>query len=211
MSWTAAQAYCTQNYDGLASINNRDEYEMLLETPFSAESAWIGLHRSKPNSGIWLGTDGKQSVFFDWAEYQPNNLNGTQDCVQMLKLHWNDFQCYELLPFFCYRNLILVKENKSWEEALQYCRSNYIGLASINSVLHLQQAQQEIELTQTESVWTGLCYLDEKWLWVNKDQVGSLISIPPCPDYLHRCAALNSKTKDWENRDCNRKMNFFCY
>ncbi|KAL7870894.1 hypothetical protein SRHO_G00083910 [Serrasalmus rhombeus] len=60
------------------------------------------------------------------------------------------------------RILVLVKENKTWEEAYEYCRAQYTGLAFLSSETQLNLAKKETKETQTVSVWTGLCILAEE-------------------------------------------------
>ncbi|KAG7332890.1 hypothetical protein KOW79_003025 [Hemibagrus wyckioides] len=119
--------------------------------------------------------------------------------------------CTETDTFFCDRFLILVKEKKTWEEAQEFCRTNYTGLASVTSEWSLKQLNLETVGTETESVWTGLRFMDGKWFWVNGEQLGSLVSIPSCPVQSYRCGALNTKTNNMKNQNCNEKLNFVCY
>ena len=81
------------------------------------------------------------STFLDWASGEPRN-NG--DCVSILshqkKMATQD--CSALFPFVCLRdNLVLVKENKTWEEALEHCR----GLDPSNPRYELLSIQPEAD------------------------------------------------------------------
>ncbi|KAK7910400.1 hypothetical protein WMY93_015084 [Mugilogobius chulae] len=69
---------------------------------------------------------------------------------------------------------ILVKENKTWEEAFIHCRRNYRDLAwSIDHRYLKTMAQVRAEMADTESVWVGLFYVCalESWVWVNGNYV----------------------------------------
>ncbi|KAK7166147.1 hypothetical protein R3I93_006047 [Phoxinus phoxinus] len=114
--------------------------------------------------------------------------------------------CTSTHPFFCSKNLILVQEKNTWEEALEYCRFRYVDLAYLdyNVMLNLSDAQ-------TESVWTGLRFLAGKWFWVSKENVETNIGLPSCPHEPYRCGAYNSQNAGWENRDCEEKLNFLCF
>ncbi|CAM4486144.1 unnamed protein product [Leuciscus chuanchicus] len=94
------------------------------------------------------------------------------------------------------RNLILVQEKKTWEEALEYCRFRYVDLAYLDS-----KVIPNLSNAQTESVWTGLRFLDGKWFWVSKKNVETNIDLPSCPREPYRCGAHNSQNAQWENRD----------
>lgn len=106
---------------------------------------------------------------------------------------------------------ILVKENKTWEEALQYCRAYHTQLACPTSDTQLLLDENETAPSQTVSVWMGLHFLDGKWIWVNGQLVGSLVSLPSCPVHRYRCGARNTSSHLWENADCLNKLNFICY
>ncbi|KAK7910405.1 hypothetical protein WMY93_015089 [Mugilogobius chulae] len=69
---------------------------------------------------------------------------------------------------------ILVKEQKTWEEAFIYCRRNHRDLAwSIDHKYLKTMAQVRAEMADTESVWVGLFYVCalESWVWVNGNYV----------------------------------------
>ncbi|XP_053497940.1 galactose-specific lectin nattectin-like [Ictalurus furcatus] len=211
LNWTDAQNRCKQNNSNLAVITTDEENQRVINVGGEFASGWIGMYRSKNGSDIWLWNDGEQSFFFNWKVYQPDNFNHNENCVQITSGGWNDNFCGRAMPFYCYKILVLVNEKKTWEEALHYCRMSYTGLASLSSETQLQLAEMESNQTQTDSVWTGLRFLDGNWLWVNKDPLGDLVSLPSCPAPPYRCGARNTKTHVWENRDCNEKLNFFCY
>lgn len=136
---------------------------------------------------------------------------GSQDCVEMEPGGWNDQFCSAHRIFVCYQFIVLVEEKKTWEEAFENCRKNYTGLVSAASETKVQLAEMEISQTQTDRVWTGLRFLNGKWLWVSKEPFRKLDSLPSCPAPCYHYGALNTKTHLWENRDCNEKLNFICY
>ncbi|KAK3568831.1 hypothetical protein QTP86_017723 [Hemibagrus guttatus] len=108
------------------------------------------------------------------------------------------------------RIVILVKENKTWEDALQHCRIHYTDLAQAFSLRYPTILEMEAVDTQTVNVWTGLRFLDGKWFWVNMEPVDTPESLPSCPAKNYSCGARNIKTGVLENRDCNEKFNFLC-
>ncbi|KAG7332888.1 hypothetical protein KOW79_003023 [Hemibagrus wyckioides] len=127
---------------------------------------------------------------------------------------WNSGYCPKSKQFYCDRFLILVKEKKTWEEAREFCRTNYTGLVSVPSETSLWQLNQETVGTETESVWTGLRFMDGQWVWANGEpniQLGSLVSMPSCPALFYRCGALNTTTNTMKNQNCNERLNFICY
>ncbi|XP_062861782.1 lectin BRA-3-like [Trichomycterus rosablanca] len=113
--------------------------------------------------------------------------------------------------FYCYRSWNLVTEKKTWLEALEYCKTNHTNLASPATEEQLRLAEKVASQAETVSVWTGLQFLDGQWFWISGETLGTSDTLPSCPAYDRRCGARNLKTKTWENRDCNEKLNFICY
>ncbi|KAK2908974.1 hypothetical protein Q8A67_004811 [Cirrhinus molitorella] len=105
---------------------------------------------------------------------------------------------------------LFLGEKKTWEEALEYCRTHHTDLASITTKRQLELIKHETTESQTESVWTGLRYLVGQWFWVSNKPLGNQISVPECPAQPFSCGARNTKTDKWENRDCAEKLSFLC-
>ncbi|KAL1282206.1 hypothetical protein QQF64_001009 [Cirrhinus molitorella] len=209
-NWTDAQSYCRKYYKDLSTITSQQEQDMLMQLTTETSSKWIGLYRNTSNINQFLWSDGHPFNFSKWEPGQPNNFNRDQNCVYS-NLMWVDFSCNILLHFFCYKTVfILVKEKKTWEKALQYCRTHHTDLASITTERQLQLIKNETRESQTESVWTGLRYLVGQWFWVRNMTLGIQTPLPECPTQPYRCGAHNTKTDKWENRDCDEKLNFLC-
>ncbi|KAK1890265.1 FRAS1-related extracellular matrix protein 1 [Dissostichus eleginoides] len=69
--------------------------------------------------------------------------------------------------------VILIKENKTWEEALTYCRENHRDLVSITDSHQQRWVQKRAKMADTEFVWLGMrytCTLD-LWFWVSDRSV----------------------------------------
>ncbi|KAG7332889.1 hypothetical protein KOW79_003024 [Hemibagrus wyckioides] len=64
---------------------------------------------------------------------------------------------------------------------------------------------------ETESVWTGLRFVNGQWFWVSGEQPRSLVSMPSCPVQSYSCGALNTMTNTLNNQNCNERLNFICY
>ncbi|XP_066579184.1 putative C-type lectin domain family 20 member A [Amia ocellicauda] len=90
---------------------------------------------------------------------------------------WKNWPCIQPASFFCSakeRNITLVKLNRTWEEAQDYCRSHHTDLASILSERDQYHAFWESEDAQSSHVWLGLrlSLVTGSWFWVNREPRG---------------------------------------
>ncbi|XP_058243758.1 snaclec agglucetin subunit alpha-2-like [Hemibagrus wyckioides] len=210
LDWLHAQSYCRKNYRDLATVTSLVENKLLLQSGSSAYGSWIGLYR---NSSIWTWSDGEPLTFPNWFGYLSFLGIFQYDCVVTSSNYGfvPNYNCANKRSFYCYRFLILVKEKKTWEEAQEFCRTNYTGLVSVTSESSLQQLINGTVEMETESVWTGLRFVNGKWFWVSGEQLGSLVSMPSCPVQSYSCGALNTMTNTLNNQNCNERLNFICY
>ncbi len=105
--WPQARDYCTARGYYLATVNNFDEQEMLLEEFYvSSFTFWIGLNdRGSGNEGNFTWVNGESATFRAWAYGEPNN-SGNEDCVEMNwrgegTNDWNDARCDLYRHFLC--------------------------------------------------------------------------------------------------------------
>ncbi|XP_024866679.2 lymphocyte antigen 75-like [Kryptolebias marmoratus] len=116
--WTQAQSICREKHTDLITI--RDEQENQAFFPFQG---WIGLYRVN-NTSPWKWSRGdKEATFYDWDVDEPDS---NQHCgfKDSSKYKWRNRDCDRTYTFTCIdEKLVLVKENKTWEEALEHCRS----------------------------------------------------------------------------------------
>ncbi|XP_066577175.1 rheacalcin-2-like [Amia ocellicauda] len=114
--------------------------------------------------------------------------------------------------------LILVRENKTWEEALDHCHSHYTDLASIVSEKEHNLTALMAAEAQTTHVWLGLrqSFITHSWFWVNREVLGYQKWVqggqPQCPQSRY-CGAMSTTTEGhaWTDRPCKERLNFICY
>ncbi|XP_058244027.1 macrophage mannose receptor 1-like [Hemibagrus wyckioides] len=207
--WDTAQSHCRNYFKDLATITNTEEHQRLVGTNSGSDAGWIGWNKKDMSS--WKWSDEQPVSFLKWKLGWPDLWDWKKKCVALKDGYLFNDECDQKYNFYCYRYLILVKESKTWEEALEHCATHYTRLASLANVPQQQQANLELMLSQTETVWVGLRFMDGQWFWLSKDPVGSLDSLPSCPAQPYHCGAINITTNSWENRDCNEKLNFLCH
>ncbi|XP_035991591.1 secretory phospholipase A2 receptor-like [Fundulus heteroclitus] len=210
--WSEAQQYCQDNDKDLANIESSDLYTTVNEEDFPV---WIGLHR---DGGSWNWSAG-HSEYKKWKSKEPSSEG---DCVSISseRKEMAVQNCSAYSPFLCVSdNVFLVKKEKSWEEALEYCR----GLrSSTNSnlrfdLISLQPGEEHVYMmnkvmeADTDEVWTSLSFLAGEWLWVNGADMRHT-DLPSCPAPQQYCGALSKHdTGRIKTRDCSQKKNFLCF
>nr|XP_024655064.1 C-type lectin lectoxin-Lio2-like [Maylandia zebra] len=134
ITWTKAQNYCRDHYTDLASgLDQVDgqEFKILNKSESPLMNVWIGLFRD-----TWRWSDGSNFSFRHWDMESFNDGQNRKCAVTLLNRSgkWSSDECNNKNPFFCYGDkLILINENKTWEEALDYCRLHHTDLVSITN------------------------------------------------------------------------------
>uniref|UniRef100_A0A3B4ZUN5 C-type lectin domain-containing protein n=1 Tax=Stegastes partitus TaxID=144197 RepID=A0A3B4ZUN5_9TELE len=115
-------------------------------------------------------------------------------CFYTIIAEWHDSRDFHYDPFFCY-NVVVVRQKKTWEEALEHCREHHRDLASVASEAEMALIQRELlKNVTTERVWIGLHFFPGGWLWVDGQPLGYEVwdqgGKPACPQFKRECAAL---------------------
>ena len=170
------------------------------------EHCWVGLRKRTNNEWRWLYPDKKTSLPVSaWPDSNMDDLGcGT---IQGNMLH--DYKCDTSLNALCqYNYLVLVREEKTWDEALQHCRDYRRDLLSLHDKDELTFTLDELAWTQTEEVWIGLHWLAGRWMWLQRAASG-IISLPAeCPADGTHCGSLSEQGQ--HARSCVVKRSFFC-
>uniref|UniRef100_A0A3P9L7M0 C-type lectin domain-containing protein n=1 Tax=Oryzias latipes TaxID=8090 RepID=A0A3P9L7M0_ORYLA len=151
INWTEAQQRCRTHYTDLATVTNRKDLDKLRNMQRSSMAAWIGLYYE-------AGTN----ETFHWS------LPGVEDCK------WVDIKCTKKSHFLCFNNhVILINKNRTWEEALYYCRHYHHDLVTITNMDEQRWVQEKTKNASSPFVWTGLRYTCSLgfWFWVSDEVV----------------------------------------
>ncbi|XP_053085898.1 macrophage mannose receptor 1-like isoform X2 [Pangasianodon hypophthalmus] len=227
-TWSEAQTYCREKYTDLATINNMEEMKKLNHTlkKETAEQAWIGLQRE--GTGEWQWSLADQTFYRDgdtyrnWNSGEPNNCKKNEFCVFMSESNgfWFDDPCNRALPFVCYEDrLILIKENLTWWEALNYCRNHHYDLVSVRTEEMQLWVKEVVQNASTEHVWLGLRHdcAQRIWFWV----FGSMLCYQDwalgygtwnedCSHEKRSGAVQSGVEQQWIDLPESYKLNFIC-
>ncbi|KAF3833054.1 hypothetical protein F7725_026719 [Dissostichus mawsoni] len=210
-TWSEALQYCKREFTDLATFRSIEDLDKDVEE--QVFQVWTGLHR---DGETWSWSTGV-SDFRNWAEDEPGN-NG--DCVSSLNKEMATQNCSTRFPFVCLRhNLVVVKENKTWREALDHCRvlnspynSNIrFELVSVQPEDH-DNVMNKVKEGDTEEVSVGRPPFPGRSLGVGERCEYGVLPPPPCPPVEQGCGVLSKNgTGRVEITDCTEKRNFLCY
>ncbi|TNN56225.1 Macrophage mannose receptor 1 [Liparis tanakae] len=193
-TWPEAQEHCRRVHTDLAPVSSANDTERLrLLTGDSSEFMWFGLQRSSANRSEWTWSGGGGVSTFFWAESEPDNAVYKNYGV-MRNYESHGTYATHLKTFFCYR-AVVVRERKTWEEALEHCRERHRDLASVASDTEMSLIQRELSEDETTArLWIGLRFFPGGWLWVDGQPLAHEAwggeGKAECPEVKRRCAAL---------------------
>ncbi|KAK2817800.1 hypothetical protein Q7C36_021733 [Tachysurus vachellii] len=214
MSWYDAQTYCREKYTDLVSVRNQTENEEIMRV-IKGSDIWIGLFNDS-----WNWSDQRNSTFRYRRSDKPSGSLNCAAVSESEQRYWTDVDCTEKLPFICHENkLILIKENKTWKEALIYCRDHHHDLVSVRSEEMQLWVKEVTQNASTEHVWLGLrhtCALGF-WYWVNGEMIcyqnwapGNGTGLEDC-SHEERTGAVQSKgDQKWISLPQSQTLNFIC-
>ncbi|XP_028420344.1 macrophage mannose receptor 1-like isoform X8 [Perca flavescens] len=211
MTLPEAQNYCREHHTDLVCGVRQLQNEDLRTEAGSERNLWIGLFRE-----VYKWSDGGNFS----TSYCDLQLLKDKECrkmcvVKMLNGKWSFDECNKTKPFYCYDDkLILIKEAKTWQDALDYCRKNNSDLVSITNLDQQRQVQEIAKNAVSSHIWLGLrytCTMD-LWFWVTDKLVcyenwASEITTDACD----MAAAMGSGGQHkWSKKTDNEKFNFIC-
>ena len=104
-SWPEARAFCQEYGGDLVQIESAEENvrvaEMLVRRFQEPSRAWMG-YTDVDEEGIFSWVDGNDRPFSYWANRQPDDGEGNQDCAHWTDLsQWADGDCSDARGFVC--------------------------------------------------------------------------------------------------------------
>ncbi|XP_041843387.1 lymphocyte antigen 75-like [Melanotaenia boesemani] len=216
-NWTEAQTYCRENCIDLATTNDMDELNDILQIVEGKydDALWFGLKEGTTRSWHWslTGTKFYKKGEEDYLQWSVNPVN---NCGSIYQGQLSALPCSNLLPSVCFDvtakgkdQHILIQEPMSWTGAQNYCRTNHTDLTSVRNYAELGVIQG---LAVGQRVWIG--YFGDTWEW--SDQTASSLRFwPPNQSvwsvYTDSCGAfLLAESGRWGGRNCSETHPFVC-
>ncbi|XP_036452769.1 macrophage mannose receptor 1-like [Colossoma macropomum] len=239
-NWTDALKYCRENFTDLVTIETQEEMDAVIAfLNGKTGHFWIGLRQKEnadntcyqgaaagpPSGGVnrcWMWSDGGNFSYSNWKVGEPND-GGTENCGELWSedvYKWNDASCSTLKPSVCYEEipLILIKEQKTWREALRYCRENHVDLVSVHTEEIQHWVETAVYYASTANVWMGLRHTcaQNVWFWVSGSTMcyqnwalGNGTGVEDCSGG-ERTGAVQSGSKKWVSLPEDQRLNFIC-
>ncbi|XP_051555732.1 macrophage mannose receptor 1-like [Myxocyprinus asiaticus] len=222
MNWRDAQSFCREKHTDLVSVRNQNENQTIqniINNQTGNHNVWIGLFRDS-----WEWSDHSESSFRFWAPGEASAGN-TENCT-VISLNeprgkyqdWHGDQSHNY-PFVCHEDqLVLIKQNLIWNEALRYCRENHVDLVSVDSQQIQHHVMNVARNASTTAVWMGLrrsCIMG-LWFWVNGEilcyqnwAAGNGTGQEDCSGGLAG-AVQSGGDQTWISRPQTQQLNFIC-
>eukprot|EP00064_Thunnus_orientalis_P006642 superscaffoldBa00000701_g6660 len=219
-TWSQAQSFCRHQHTDLVTIRNEIE-----NLDFLPGQGWLGLYRADSTSK-WKWSRGDEIANF--TTWKGNEPDLDENCAYKRKFDhaWHSHPCSYTHTVMCYdERLVLVKEQKTWEEALVHCRAleavdpnqpadsyrnHRYDLATLLTPDDYNFAREKVQEATIDEVWTGLRYLAGQWLWISGEEV-QYMDIHGCPSQRFCGALVKNGTSFLKIRNCKQRKYFFCY
>uniref|UniRef100_A0A3B5L8H9 C-type lectin domain-containing protein n=1 Tax=Xiphophorus couchianus TaxID=32473 RepID=A0A3B5L8H9_9TELE len=218
-TWAEAQSYCREKHTDLISGTKQlQDEEVKKETSSVGDDTYIliGLFREK-----WRWSDGSSFSFRNWTKLFDNQPEYRGQCAMTVfgdGVRWKNENCDGRKPFICYDDkLILIKENKTWKEALTYCRDREErndDLVTITNMDGQRWIQEKVKNASTPFVWLGLRFNCFKniWFWVCKEKISYQNSTSA--GWMNNCNTSGAMQAGgehrWFQRNDTEELNFLC-
>ncbi|XP_068444392.1 uncharacterized protein [Clinocottus analis] len=220
-TWFEAQTYCRERFHDLASINNVQDMNAVvdkMENHFG--DFWIGLYDDAVTWGWSLSDEGHygrgEAEFRNWGEGEPGSERRIQHCTGVEDTgEWKALDCDLLHSFLCFdgrtgakESKILVETAMKWADARRHCREHHTDLLSVRNQPENLEIQSMVPTGRP--VWIGL--FGDSWKW--SDGSGSSFrywSQGPINSSAEGPKCAHVHDRKWSASSCNTKSMFLCY
>ncbi|XP_072249427.1 lymphocyte antigen 75-like [Leuresthes tenuis] len=224
LSWNDARLFCQKNHVDMVTWDIVGSDWLAKQFGDESNNFWIGLHRDPVQNNVWKwinvttgeglsGDDVAQEVNWSTIDLVGGNCGSFSPMTK--ELHKS--KCVREYRFFCYDdNLVVVNENKTWEDALSHCRemstpSKQYDLLSLTRSVN-SYVSKRIYRAATDEVWSGLRFLGGEWWWSDGTELNHGEKLPACPTMWKHCGTVPKYDAiNWITRDCSERKNFICY
>ncbi|XP_067435239.1 macrophage mannose receptor 1-like [Thunnus thynnus] len=208
-TWQEAQSYCREHHTDLVSKLNQLQDKELIREIQKYPSSWYWVRDA------WMWSD-RSPFSFSYSDILRPKPVEKKCAVTMMDetCRWKTDNCDEEKSFFCYDDeVILIRENKTWEEALYYCREKYRDLISITNLHQQRWVEERAKKADSLYIWLGLRYTCTLvfWFWVSDEVVSH--ENWDSDGQINECdmsGAIKRGEHKWFSRHDNEKFNFIC-
>ncbi|XP_076144646.1 C-type mannose receptor 2-like [Alosa pseudoharengus] len=118
------------------------------------------------------------------------------------------------------RQFHVVKEQKNWTEAQQYCREEFTDLATIDDMTEMEKVKSMIHEAGVGNAWIGLKHGNSsKWQWSLADREFYRENESEFRNWnpgqpnggAEECVAMKHANGKWDDNECIERLPFICY
>ncbi|XP_032444872.1 secretory phospholipase A2 receptor [Xiphophorus hellerii] len=214
-NWCQAMQHCRTHFTDLASIMNEQQNDDLRQKS-QEKNVWIGL----------------QHDYYEWADNSCSTYGSKfkvdqrspEQCISLnndgIKLTWNQMKCDNIKPVICYKGRVrirVIKEPKTWEDALDYCKTRHSRLLWIEDEEDQKAVEQWLNFIYADSskrLWIGLRQSSVFGFWIWSDRIVNYKNWengkqPEMPLSNH-CGVIDAETYKWSDESCKHNLPFLC-
>ncbi|XP_032439673.1 C-type mannose receptor 2-like [Xiphophorus hellerii] len=211
-TWQEAQSFCREKHTDLISGTKQLQDGEVKNLMKPNDELHIGLFRD-----TWRWSDGSSFSFRHWNNDFNYKESNSGQCVMTVFNdggRWKNMNCDERKPFICYDDkVILIKENKTWKDALTYCRDHHDDLVTITNMDDQRWIQEKVKDASTPFVWLGMRFNCFKniWFWVCKKISYQNSTSAGWMNNCNTSGAMQAGGEHrWFQRNDTEELNFIC-